>query len=114
MKALNVKEPWISRRCDGRKTIETRTWNTHYRGELLLVGSKNPEGEHSGRAACVVELVDSRPMTQFDREAAQVEPYENAHSWVLENIRKVKPFPVKGQLSFYDVPDELVELEEDY
>ena len=31
------------------------------------------------------------------------ERYEKAYSWVLENIRQVEPFPVKGQLGIYRV-----------
>jgi hypothetical protein len=39
LKALSIKEPWITLIAEGRKTIETRVWATSYRGPLLLVGS---------------------------------------------------------------------------
>ena len=108
MKALSVREPWISLIAEGNKTIETRTWNTNYRGPLLLVGSKNPSGPYAGKAACVVEVVDCHPMLESDNEAACCEVYPKAHSWVLGNIRRVKPFPVKGKLSFYEVSDDQI------
>lgn len=110
MKALSLKEPWITLVAEGRKTIETRKWKTGYRGQLLLVGSKNPPGRYAGKAACVVELSDCRPMLKGDEKEACYEWHRGAYSWPLRNIRKVKPFPVKGRLGFYDVPDALVEF----
>lgn len=40
MKALNVKQPWAWLIASGKKTIETRTWSTKYRGPILIVSSK--------------------------------------------------------------------------
>jgi hypothetical protein len=40
--ALSVKQPWASMITAGRKTIEVRSWSTHYRGPLLIVASKRP------------------------------------------------------------------------
>lgn len=42
-------------------------------------------------------------MTKADEKAACCEVYSGAWSWVLENIRLVKPFPVKGRLGLYEV-----------
>lgn len=109
MKALSIKEPWISMIVEGKKTIEIRTWATKYRGQLLLVGCKNPPGKYAGMAACVVEIDDVRPMTKLDKKKACYKFCPGAQSWHLKNIRKVKPFPVKGRLSFYEVPDEKIE-----
>jgi hypothetical protein len=35
MKALSVWEPWASMIASGVKTIETRSWQTSYRGQFL-------------------------------------------------------------------------------
>jgi activating signal cointegrator 1 len=40
MKALSLLQPWASLVILGHKKIETRSWNTKYRGELLIHGSK--------------------------------------------------------------------------
>jgi hypothetical protein len=29
--------------------------------------------------------------------------YPNAFAWVLQNVRAIEPFPVKGQLGLYEV-----------
>ena len=116
MKTLSIKEPWISMIANGEKTIETRTWYAPtflYNQRLLLVGSKNPKGEYAGLAACVVVLKDCHPMRSSDEKAACCEKYPRAISWVLADIQKVKPFPVKGRLGFYDVDSGLIELEDE-
>lgn len=103
MKAISVKQPWANLIASGSKTIETRLWATPYRGPLLIVSSKSPRIEPAGYALAVADLVDCRPMMLEDEDAARCAPYPGAYSWVLANIRRVKPFPVKGQLKLYEV-----------
>jgi hypothetical protein len=103
MKALSIKEPWVSLISNGRKTIETRTWKTTYRGKLLLCASRKPKSSLSGMAFAISNLVDIRLMTKEDEKEACCKIYDRAHSWFLENITPIKPFPVKGQLGLYDV-----------
>lgn len=116
MRAISVKQPWAHLIWTGVKGIETRTWKTDYRGDLLIVSSR--EADHVairthlaissdimlyGMALCVVELVACHPMRPDEVGSAMCEMYEKAHSWVFENMRQVKPFSVKGQLGIYRV-----------
>lgn len=39
MKTLSVQQPWASLICTGIKEIENRTWETKYRGKLLIHAS---------------------------------------------------------------------------
>lgn len=39
MKVLSILQPWASLVVHGHKKIETRSWNTKYRGELLIHAS---------------------------------------------------------------------------
>lgn len=103
MKALSVKQPWANMIASGEKTIETRKWYTDYRGSLLIVSSKTPRIEPAGYAIAVAKLIDCRPMTKNDEENACCDLYQGAYAWVLINIKKITPFPVKGQLGIYDV-----------
>ena len=103
MKAISIKEPWASMILAGEKTIETRTWRTKYRGPLLLCASKKPESDISGHAFAIVDLVGIRKMTMEDEAHACCKVYSNAKSWFFENLRKIKPFPVKGQLRIFEV-----------
>ena len=106
MKALSVKDPYGSMILNGEKTIETRIWKTNYRGDLLICVSKKPVSPLSGLAVCVANLVDCRPMTEDDIEFAMCDIYPGAYSWVLENVRKIRMFPVKGRLSLFNIDDE--------
>lgn len=114
MKALSLKQPWANMIADGSKTIETRKWSTDYRGPLLIVSSKKPDlknfpemnvegnGPH-GHAVAVVRLVGCRPMEHGDEADAGCEMYPGAVAWLLEDAKRIKPFPVKGSLGLYDV-----------
>lgn len=42
MKAVSVRQPWAAMIAQGHKPIETRTWSTRHRGELLIVASRLP------------------------------------------------------------------------
>jgi hypothetical protein len=108
MKALSIKQPWANMIASGEKTIETRTWQTKHRGRLLIVSSKEPNIAPAGYALAVVELVDCRPMSVLDEAHARCDKYDGAYSWVLENASVVKPFPVRGQPSIFEVDDDLV------
>lgn len=101
MRALSVKQPWANLIACGRKTIETRTWATPYRGLLLIVSSRRPNIPPAGCAVAIVELMDCRAMIRADERAACCDVYPNAVSWVFEDIRRVRPFPVKGALGVF-------------
>lgn len=123
MKALSVKQPWASAIATGKKTIETRTWATDYRGPLLIVASKTPDKAMLeftaslaqnrkqyldslvyGKAVALVRLIDCMPMTKADEDAAMCPLCDGAFAWVLSNIYRIpEPFPVSGQLGLFDV-----------
>lgn len=103
MKALSVKQPWANMIASGEKTIETRTWSTDYRGDLLIVSSRTPNIAPAGCALCIVRLVDCRPMTEKDQMEACCSIYPGAFAWVLTGVRRVNPFAVRGQVGLFDV-----------
>lgn len=122
MKALSVRQPFAGDICCGDKTIELRTWRTDYRGELIICSSKSGvkywlerKGVYykspMGAIICKVKIVDCRPATKADAEAAMCDPediQDGMWAWVLEDVVSLQPKPVKGKLNFYDVPDELI------
>ena len=105
IKALSLKQPWASLIASGKKTLETRTWPTNYRGDLLICSSKKPKGQGpTGVALCLVEVVDCRPMFPEDEEAACCPIYPGAVAWELQSVRPLlRPFPVKGSLGIFEV-----------
>jgi hypothetical protein len=122
-KALSLKQPWGNFIREGLKTIETRKWNTEFRGDLVICASKSIDvhalkffkedlfnhfnheikADPVGVTLCLAELYDCRKMKLEDEEAAMCEVYMRAHSFLLRNIRKLKPYPVKGELGIFDL-----------
>ena len=108
MKAISIKQPWANRIASGEKTIETRTWKTDYRGEILIVSSKSPEIRPAGYALAIAHLVECRSMQKEDEKQACCPYQRELFSFVLKDIRKIRAFPAKGQLGIFDV--ELMEF----
>lgn len=113
--ALSLKQPYANWVASGKKTIETRTWSTKYRGDILICASQSGKGEPKGVALCIIEVYDVRRMITADERAACVEVYDRANAWMLCNLRRFQsPFPVKGQLGLYkiELSPELLLLED--
>ncbi len=93
MKAISIKNPYATQILRGTKTIEYRSWDTKHCGDLLVCSSANPKvpGMLSGYAICVVNLVD----TTYNAA-------DDIYEWHLEDVKKIKAFPVKGKLNFFD------------
>ena len=111
MKALSIKEPWATLILDGEKTIETRIWQTSFRGKILLCASKNPKSRISGKAFATAELYDIKRMDKSHEKDACCEVYEGAYSWFLRDITPIPLFDVKGQLRLFEVEYETEEKE---
>ena len=45
MKCLSLRQPYADLVVTGRKTIETRKWNTNFRGKFLVHASKTIDKE---------------------------------------------------------------------
>ena len=107
IKAISLNQPWASMIANGKKTIETRRWQTSYRGDLLICSTKKPiiPGLCCGYALCVVTIWDCQPMCKDDEKAACCELYDGAYAWFLKEIQQILPFSVRGMQGFYEVDD---------
>jgi ASCH domain-containing protein len=114
VKAISIRQPWASLIASGHKTIETRTWPTPYRGDLLICAARNPAPGcnttdlPTGVALAIVRLVDSRPMRAEDVGAANRPFDRKLWSWFLTEVRPIEPFVVRGQLRLFEVDDHLI------
>jgi len=113
VKALSVSSGYAMLIWDGTKTIECRTWQTKHRGELLICSNKDKvPGAIPGRALCIVELVNVRPFTKKDLDAAFLpkEAFDkNSFAWELKYKCTVMPIEVRGKPGLFDVPDEQIQ-----
>lgn len=103
MKVLTIKEPWATMILEGKKTIETRTWHTRYRGEILLHASKSPESKISGKIFAIANIVDCDIMTKGHEEKACCKMYAGAKSWLLEDVMPIELIEAKGSLGLWDL-----------
>lgn len=116
--------------CQKFKRIETRTWATQYRGDILICSSLTVHQDYKkyykefppapgslrgqfGKALCIAKLVDCRPMVILDGPAALCDYYPGAVAWELTDIRLVDPINITGHLNLFDVDDNLIRISED-
>jgi len=137
MKAISLIQPWGTLILDGIKTIETRTWSTKHRGDLLICAGqkcqnvfdndvqtilnrvfkaknytpKHPLAQPQGVALCVVELIHVRDygITENDIYQGCFPHTEGRKAWIITNVRPVKQVPIKGKLSLFEVDDSLIQ-----
>lgn len=103
LKALCLRQPWANLITTGRKTIETRKWSTTYRGDILICTSKTPAIEPHGKAVAIATLYHIEKMKVEHEKNAMTKIYDRAYSWFLKDIILIEPFPIKGQLSLFEV-----------
>lgn len=103
MKALSIKQPWANMIVNRMKSIETRYWSTDYRGDLVIVSSKIPNIHPAGFALAIVKVKDCRRMREEDEAAARCPFDPRAFSWILTDVRKIHPVPIKGQKGLYNI-----------
>lgn len=123
-KALSVKQPFadlltiaVFRDEKGAyhaaKTIEVRTRNTNYRGELLVCSSAKPVdpwGRHLAGVTCgFVELYETKPVEAFTPEdwantcIPEKDRPRTGYGWFMRNPRRVVEMPIRGQLGVYNL-----------
>lgn len=115
LKAVSMYPEWAMMVALGMKTVECRTWSTSHRGDLLVCSSsRRSDGFVSGHALCVVDLLSVEAFGHRHMVAAGFGPHDDvpdsAMAWLLGDVRLVRPFPVKGRLHLFDVPDDSIEV----
>lgn len=86
--ALILNEPYASMVKVRKKTTETRMKMFKYRGDLVICcGATNSTGSNAGKALCIVDFYDGRPMTKEDEIAACIECVEKRIAYPLRNWR---------------------------
>ena len=103
MKAITIHQPWASLIAHGVKTIETRSWRTHYRGRIAIhAAARKPSTRADrhyrwwedrykwigplGAVVATAQLVDCVPMV--DKIPPQDEWLE---SW---SVLALEPWPI--------------------
>lgn len=123
MKALTIKQPWATLIMQGDKRYEIRSWQTKYRGELLIHAGKSvdkeaikrlvkylPENLPLGKILGKVRLVDCIKMSPEFKEMLLKEnseiytksSFQENYGWQVTDIEVFKePIETKGLLSLW-------------
>lgn len=124
MKALTIKEPWASLIVNGYKKYEFRSWNTKYRGKILIHTSQSMEKKNKERfkdynldlkPGYIIGEAEITDVIWIDEEKhkelleANSNVYKNSvncYGFKIENVIKYEnPIPAKGKLGFWDFYD---------
>ena len=108
IRGLSIKEPHAGLILCGEKTIETRTWKTNYRGTILICVSQSPKSDISGHAIATATIKACRTMVKGDEPEAMIELYDRANAWILDDIRPINQFPIKGSLGLFHLKQETI------
>lgn len=104
MRAISINNPWATLIAKGEKTLEIRSWQTAFRGDILIVSTQRKYADYPrGAALCIVRLAGVREFVPADAAAAHIAYQLGYFAWVLSDVRPITPFPVKGQQGFYNV-----------
>lgn len=126
---LSVKQPWAALLVTGRKTLEIRTWGTHFRGPVLIHAGKisddRPEAwgwvdspeltkatELRGGIVGEASLIDCRMYRTKKNFVADRDRHLNDPDWFqppvmfgfeFRNARPLPFSPAPGQTKFFEV-----------
>lgn len=121
MKALSIRQPWAWLIVNGYKGIENRSWSTRVRGPILIHASKGMTRDEYDEARYLTESLGFQLPAFNDLERGGVVGQaiiadcvsESLSPWffgeygfVLTDAKPLPFRPFKGQLSFFDVPDQ--------
>jgi hypothetical protein len=129
VRALTLHQPWAHLIATGRKTFETRSWSTTYRGPIAIHAGRTVDEEYAlecgidpaaltrGAIVAVARLVAIIPTEQAIRAIEQTMPAAQAaeelrhgdyspgrFAWELMGVRPVPALRIGGQLGLWDVP----------
>lgn len=131
MKVITLWEPWASLIAVGAKKIETRSWNTNYRGRIAIHAAKKivriPSvvncaiattelvDLHHGKIVATAGIVDCVQMTQ--KMVDDLAPQEyffgdwevGRYAWILKDVKRLdEPIPVKGFQGIWNLDDSFI------
>lgn len=125
MRVVSIREPYATLIKNKIKYIETRSWNTHYRGEIYIHSCKGkyPIKEKIkhlvkadelkyGYIMCKANLVDCVFIDKEFAEKIKNENYDNylcgdysegRYAWIISDIEVLDNYiPANGQLSIWN------------
>lgn len=103
MKVLSLLQPWATLVVIGAKKIETRSWNTKHRGDLLIHASMGKYyGPKGNRVSCELITEDFN-----DRLKANIGPFKNLpFGSIIGKVTLVNTVKITSIKTEYDPADD--------
>ena len=125
MKVITVKQPYATLIAEGLKEYEFRTWNTKYRGDILIHAGRTIDKKAIERfkdynfeypTGCIIAKAKITDVEYVDEEFVnKVGPTNplvykgiiekkdwDGYGFKIENVEKIKPISIKGQLGLWN------------
>ena len=123
MKVLTIKQPWASLIMQGIKKYEFRSWQTKYRGDILIHSASQVDKEAMEKYSkyltsvptgvilgivtitdCIKKSEDFKQILLNEKCDVYTEKsFEANYGWKIENIRKFKNLiKAKGKLGLWN------------
>lgn len=121
--ALSIRQPWAELILQGKKIIETRKWDTTFRGEFYIHASKTIDIEACKEfgidpKSLVIGAIVGKAIFQDTKEYHTEEQFlrdDEKHrssfygftkpkfGFLLRNVGRITPIPANGNLKFFYV-----------
>lgn len=99
MKALSIRQPYVSEILAGTKTREFRSWPTRYRGRFALHASKTPGEGLIPAGAVFGAIVGTAMLVACEEDCC-------GYAWVLADPQPLAvPIPWRGRVGWFTVED---------
>ena len=122
MKVIVIRQPWAWLIVNGYKDIENRSWETRYRGTLLIQASaRRPSAREMNDFSLYARKRGVKLPAEFDLGGivgcAQLDDcvtksrskwFSGPVGWALSRPEHLPFIPLKGQLGLFDPPRGLV------
>jgi ASCH domain len=116
MKALSVRQPWSWLIVQGFKDIENRTWQTNFRGTVLIHAGMTMDQEGYEEVRARFPDIPLPPIEELDRggivgqcditdcvSQSDSQWFAGPYGFVMENAMPLPFKPLPGKLGFFDV-----------
>ena len=126
MKAISIRQPWAWLIVNGYKDIENRTWNTKYRGPVLVHAGTHKPTEEEWRTAMRVAISQGITLPKPKNleyggvvgvvtitgcvDTSSSPWFFGPRGFTLADAQKVHFSPMKGKLSFFETGCELTTI----